>query len=448
MKARPLIIVTFPWESLIFPFILTLLGIQFLGGKLPGEAFKGNEVVSTLVLVVVAIATYLHPARTLELFLALQLPAYLLSNSGAVGNEMVSYVSFVIAVVLLFRKIILRKTLTPFPGTGLSLALCGLAVLQWFRAAQLLDTLPLLMDIVSFCIVLAAFNDPRMFDFRRLRLSFVFGMAVSAVLVLTHEFPFETRVGYDLGLNANYFGHMAGFALLLASSIRTRLPFTILQWVICGILGLLLVLSESRMAIFGFGCCFLLLFLLERKYFQFALSALAVVVSVLIVSHANLEDYQSISYRLASPFVEGFESSGAMRASIWAYLLTMIKQYWVFGVGLGNIPLFTAEEGLLVYGQGLQSHNIYLTLLLEFGFSGFLLVVLWQLRMLAYGKSLREEGALGIAMLVYMILEGFFSGMNLSFFTAIVMVISIQVKSHGHPMAYRLLAGKTRPRAT
>jgi len=419
----------FPWESLVISSILTISGLSFLGVKEPGEGVAGDVFASSIVLLIAAVAGFFRPRVALETFLSAQVPLYLLANSGVVGNAMFSYISFVLAASYTLRKYLQDREFSPFPGTWIAVGLLGVAALQWTRSSQMSDTFPVLLDFASFALVFFTFGCSREFDVRRLCLCYFLGMAASSVFILASEFALEVRLGVGLGLNPNYFGHMGGLGLLLGLLIPVRPRLRVVKYVACALLSVLVVLTESRMAVYGVVVSVVIASIIRRDYRQFSMVLLLALVSILVVSRADLEDYHSATYRLVSPFTEHIESSGAMRGSIWEYMLDILKDNWIEGVGMGNIPLLSAEEGLIIYGKGLQSHNIYLTLLIEYGIAGFLLAVLWQVRILVGGIALKGRGGLLVAVSVYLIMEGFFSGLNLNFIAALMILVAVPAQA-------------------
>lgn len=432
---RPSVRASIPWESLLVSLLLTLVGVGLLAGKLPEESIHGSVLASVLLLLVGTAATVLSPQKTTEIFLAAQVALYLLSNGGVVGNSINTYLSVVIAAVILVKRRAAIGRFRSSPGAALAVGLAVISALQWLRAAEMMDSLPVLLDIIAFAVVLVGWDDRNGLDYRRLRLCFVGGVLVAMIIVMAREYPFEERLGFGLGLNPNYFGHTAALALLFAATLGVQRSLTMLKLATCAVLVTALLASESRTAIYSVAGCILLYALFERNFKLTFFSALGPVALAIIVLTVNVYDSTSVSYRLASPFIDTFDIAGARRSAIWEYLFLVLRDHWAVGVGFGNIPILTANAGLTVYGVGLQSHNMYLSVAVEMGFAGLLLVVLWQLRMLAYGLLHRRNGALLVSVLVYLILEASFDGTNLNFLSGVAILLALFTADAGrHPL--------------
>jgi O-antigen ligase len=301
-----------------------------------------------------------------------------------------------------------------------------LAVIQWLRAFDKLDSLPALLNIVVFALLLVGWDDMIGVDRHRLRLSFAAGTLVACVFVLIHEYPLDGRMGAGLGLNPNYFGYLAGLALLfLAGGEGMDKRFGLLTFS-CGLfLSFFVYLTDSRAAIYGAALCVGLIPVLQRNVTRALVWSVPAAGLAVIVSGVDPFDYTAFSYRLASPFIDTFAVSGSMRSAIWEFLVQLLKDHWLLGIGFANIPAYTETAGLTVYGTGVQSHNIYLTLSIEMGIAGALLFILWQLRMLAYGLAAGRRGALLVSVLLYLIVEGFLGGTNLTFLSGVAILLAL-----------------------
>ncbi len=81
---------------------------------------------------------------------------------------------------------------------------------------------------------------------------------------------------------------------------------------------------------------------------------------------------------------DAVESGGSGRISIWIVGLQSLKQFFLQGAGLGNFPFaynkFITSEAANVAGYSRAAHNTYLSVLVELGFIGFLimLVMIWM----------------------------------------------------------------------
>jgi O-antigen ligase len=355
-----------------------------------------------------------------------------------VGYSTASYLAFVIAI-LLARYLKQARSESELPGTLWLLCLAVLVFLQFFRSASMRDSFPVLCDILSFTVVIWCFPRISRTDLQRAGSAFIIG-TVGAGLAFLFVSPISAyRLGFELGFNPNELGYVIGAALLLlASGSVVRKEHFAFWWMVTA-LSVLLVLTQSRTSIYAcFGAIVLFLFL-RRKRLLAASLALAAVALLSVGYVRQVDDPFSLTGRLASPISESFDESSAQRARIWGFLLTQVGSYWKWGAGLRNVSEITAEAGIGVIGPagnvsiGYQSHNLYLTTLLELGVLGLCFLLAWQFGILYRGLRQSDSSALLIPMMLYVMIQGFFGGFfggyNLNFLSAFLLVAAYRVQS-------------------
>jgi O-antigen ligase len=124
--------------------------------------------------------------------------------------------------------------------------------------------------------------------------------------------------------------------------------------------------------------------------------------------------------RFASPFAQSVERSGAARAFVWALLISRVGDYWLYGVGLGNTPLITAQASQME-AKGLHAHNFYLDCFVDLGILGLLLAVVWHARLVWRALRWRRSHPALLPMVIYFLVEAMFSGLNMNFMTWLVL---------------------------
>lgn len=418
-----------PWGTLIASVSLTLFACTRINQW--GTFFTNANLFSTFsVLIAATIGSLLWPWQTTRTFFCLYLGLRLFSVTGLLGYDTATYLSLVIAAVLPRHVQSARKPVPKLPGTALVLGLAALVTLQFFRATNLPGALPILCDVIAFALVIWKFPAISEQVFRVCIEGFITGvLAAGLILVLQSSEP-ESRLGFEFGFNPNDLGSLVGAALLFAVS---GYFFNKKRWLLWGVVPLLLLLllaTESRTSIFASCACVgIVLALRKPRVFWVLLLCGSIVLGYLTYRKMLDPDPESLSGRLASPFSESFEASGAHRAVIWGFLLTQASQYWKWGMGLKNVENLTEEVGIISVADainnmriGLQSHNIYLTSLLEFGILGLILLVAWQATIFVFSIKRRAKYPLLLAAMLYFSIQGFFQGLNLNFVCGLLLV--------------------------
>jgi len=148
-------------------------------------------------------------------------------------------------------------------------------------------------------------------------------------------------------------------------------------------MGLALVFTYSRGGYIGIGALlFLNLIFLwmyryklsSQAYLGKALSLLSMLVAVILVLAVTVNTF---SDRVVS--IKEDKTGGSSRLFIWEDLLD-VAQKNPFGVGLGNVSVYTAEHRSEYHTAGSVAHNNFLQILVETGYVGFLsyLFFLWS----------------------------------------------------------------------
>lgn len=440
-----------PWGGMLLSLFLTYLACHRWSAT--GSSSANESVLFTVLLAACAVlAASTVPGGTLRTFLTLYLALEALGVSGIIGYSTARYLALLIAALLARRLSQVRESAIVLPGIPWLLCLAVVFFLQFFRSWSMRNSLPLLCAGLTFTLVVWSFPWFSKTDVRRAVNAFIMGTvgAGLAFLLLNPLNTYPNRLGFDLGFNPNELGNVVGAALLLlASGFFIRREHFAFWWTVA-VLAVLLALTQSRTSMYA---CFggIVLFLFLRKKRLIAVSLALATVALLIIGYAREPDDDpfSLTGRLASPVTQSVEDSSTLRrVIIWSYLLTTISSHWKWGVGLGNIPQLTAEadlgevwEGADRVTQGYQSHNLYLTVLLEFGILGLIFLLAWQLKVISWGIRRSFDLALVVSMMFYLILQGFFQGANLDFLSAFLLVAAYRGQSERGREGHEIRAG-------
>ncbi len=424
-----------PWGTALFALFLAL--VAFLKSSAAGpSSTQGNVLLTVSLGAGTALAVSTFPAGTLHTFLGLYLALEVLAVNSMVGYSTLTYLSLVIAGLLACCIGQFHKSSIALPGIPWLLCLAVVVFLQFIRSASMRDAFPVLCDEIAFTLVLWSFSQIPRTDIGKATAAFIVGTCGAGLAFLFLSPLTGSRLGFDLGFNSNELGNVVGAALLLLASSLSFRRQRVMFWGIAGILGVLLVLSESRTSTYAcFGGIVLFLFLRRKRWIAVSL-ALAAVALVLVSYWKQLDDDPfALAGRLASPVSLSFEESSAQRAKIWGFLLTQVSDHWKWGIGLRNVSEMTAEAGIGTtvasnnFFTGYQAHNLYLTLLLELGILGLVLLLGWQLRILSWGFRRPFDNALLICMMLYLMSEGFFQGVMPNFLSAFLLIAAWRVQS-------------------
>jgi O-antigen ligase len=172
-------------------------------------------------------------------------------------------------------------------------------------------------------------------------------------------------------INANYFGMMIEFTVLIALyRAYTNRKFIPLYAVIIGMnmLGMYLCGSMSALAAMS---CGIIVFLLYKRRYKLSALYVAALLAFFLVNHFLPSIF---------PRVEAIGSTTDQRISIWHGAVIGISQTPLFGRGLRAYSII--HDSLGTYAT-YHCHNLYLDCLLNFGVVGctvFLIFFGWHLR--------------------------------------------------------------------
>ena len=134
-----------------------------------------------------------------------------------------------------------------------------------------------------------------------------------------------------------------------------------------GISGVALILTFSRGCWLGIlFAIFILAVMIDRRFI--ILGIIALISLPFILPETIINRFMSIGNME--------DSSTSYRVFIWMGTLAMLKDYWLSGVGMG-ITSFNTIYPLYSYHNvsAPHSHNLYLQVIVEYGFVGFLTMV-------------------------------------------------------------------------
>ena len=206
------------------------------------------------------------------------------------------------------------------------------------------------------------------------------------------------------GIHPNLAGHIIALFLLPAIALALWAPGRRIRWtaaVIGGLLGLILVLSQSRGAwIAVAGALAVMPWLRYRRWWTVVL-ALVVVAGILAAWRGP-----AVLESMLFPINGGEEVSVNTlpgRLEIWSRAMLLLRDFGLTGGGAGNFeqvlmtlypPFFTGIQG----GFG-HAHNVYLQMAVDFGLPGLVIFVALLLGMAAslvaaarLGKAVPAEG--------------------------------------------------------
>ncbi|MDP4152331.1 MAG: O-antigen ligase family protein [Bacillota bacterium] len=213
--------------------------------------------------------------------------------------------------------------------------------------------------------------------------------------------------------NPNVFGEFlillipVAFALLIGKKTGGRY-----EWIVSiFFMGLALVYTYSRGAWLAFILAFgLYLLIINKVFIKLAtLCLLAVPFLPAVLPHSVVGRISSIGNMS--------DTSTAYRVNIWVGTLRMLKHFWVTGIGTGT-DIFTQvypAYALSGAAYALHPHNLFLNIIVEMGFLGFIcflfILVFYFKRVLGSRFDIDDVDtknmitALGVGMLAY-VLQG------------------------------------------
>ena len=416
---------------------LTYLSVPKLVLRQVDVAVSGDVGTSVILLAVGLGLGWRQPQTGFNLLLACQLPLYLISVGGGLGSSIVVYLNLSLVVAYCYRIEDQRTPRTKsLPGTVVGLCLLGLIFLQWVRSSDLKDNVRVLLDASAAVLVFSKLPTLGPTALRNAARSYVWGVTGTSLILLSEEFGKSPRLGTLLHFNPDAAGYAAGAAILIVLSKEVFGLAVGSRVLLSAPLTTLLYFSGGRGAFFGALAGALVLLTLQRRYkLLFAISPIAIGGVYFMIT--GLQDTTFLVNRLVSPFTESFSESSSQRDHIWGYLLNDSDAHWLVGGGIGDTQRLTEEGGLIISGHALQSHNVYLTLLIESGILGVLLFVLMQAKIVAFAARAPAATALMSAMFAYYLVQGFFSGMNFGFEMAFMLTVAFTTRER---VASRMLS--------
>ncbi len=179
------------------------------------------------------------------------------------------------------------------------------------------------------------------------------------------------------------------FSLLIPISLSIEKIFgqksLKMKTLLIAVLGLMIfsvIISGSRGGLLGVLIIFLLYAFLIKK--RFLLLTLMVLMGIVLLELAPDYFFER---------VEGVaDSGGAGRMTIWIYGISILKQNWLYGVGLNNFPMAYSEFAHFTpFTQAIYrgAHNQYLQVLVELGIIGFTVMTV---SIVAHYKTLTLKG--------------------------------------------------------
>jgi len=171
--------------------------------------------------------------------------------------------------------------------------------------------------------------------------------------------------------NPNYLAEYLLLSLPPAIALWFQHPRRRLEMaLIIGAMGLTLVLTGSRGGQLAFAIALALLVLM-----RFPRWTVLLVLGALVVWQVAPA---SITNRLMTAF-SAQHTSNQYRINVWLGVLSMVKNYWALGTGLGAEAFGRVyQQFMLPAARAAHAHNTYLQMLAEMGVFGFLFF-LWSL---------------------------------------------------------------------
>lgn len=217
----------------------------------------------------------------------------------------------------------------------------------------------------------------------------IFGFVYAFFAILQSVLSPDKIYGlYDVSLKSSYgsFVNRHNFAAFIEMAIAVPLGMMFVGAVekdrkllfitAIGLMGIALILSGSRGGLVAFLAEIFFLVILTTKtknYNQFALKAgLSVALVVIVIVGAIMVGGESSLTRISDTVGSNDVTSG--RTEIWSVSLQIIKDYPIFGVGLGAYSIaYTPYDTLNGLSRVEQAHNDYLQVLTDAGLIGLII---------------------------------------------------------------------------
>ncbi len=403
----------------VYSLVLTSLAVLVVGY---GPTYVPNIAITIAIVIAASIAAAKYPSHTISWYAATYLPLKVLATNSVIGYTTPTYALLAIAIVMYFTCRKLPQRSPRLPGQSAAWLFAAVILAQLPRTTDPAGALVVLCNASCFALMLCVLPKLSEYAIYRTLQYFAFGV-LGAAPILWFATASDPRLGESLGLNANDLACVSGAALLLFTS-KLVIPGSKIAVLIIGTMGLIfLAETGSRTSFISFIGCYSLFRVLQGRGIKARFKAAAIVLLFFVAASTLVVKFgsASVSERMMSPFTEDFDQSSAIRAAMWVYLWQQIPNYWEFGTGLQNVMRVTEQSGmrkLVFVGDstkdpvGFQSHNLYLTAILELGAVGLGTMLCWQLAVIKTGIISASSHPLLLPMFLFFTIHGFFQGLN------------------------------------
>jgi hypothetical protein len=402
----------------VYSFVLTSIAVLLVSSvsiHVPGAA------ITIAILVAASGAAAKYPGHAISWYAATYLPLKVAATNYLVGYTTPTYALLAIAIVIFITKPNTPSFSPRLPGLWAAWLFTVVVLAQSLRTTDPGSAMVVACNALCFALLLTVLpRFSRGVIYRTLQY-FAFG-ALGAAPILWLRCAADPRLGESLGLNPNELGCVMGAALLLLTSTMV-MPGNRLGAFSLGGLGVVfLARTGSRSAFVGFLFSYALFWLVKAQNVKARLRAVLVLMLFFAAMSALILKFgaSASSNRLMSPFTEDFNQASPIRAKMWGYLLQEVPTYWKFGAGLANVNTITADWGFTIdmahIGEpdpvGLETHDIYLTAILELGVVGLGAMLCWQLAVIKQGIVSGHRSPLFLPMFCFLTTMGLFQGLN------------------------------------
>ncbi|MFN6945102.1 MAG: O-antigen ligase family protein [Cytophagaceae bacterium] len=304
-----------------------------------------------------------------------------LSISGATGPTITKFLGILTIIVLLLKGLFekkLKKLSTPSIYWLILIIYAILSIVWAYNPYPVRSILPTAIGLLSLYLIASSYKI-RGTDFDTLKWYIVAGGFLSAIYTI-YIYVFmnlgETRVSLNISEERTSDPNMFAFSLLLPASIciervlnQRKKALKAILIVMFGFIISGILLTGSRGGTLGLVAIIVIYtFYTKNKLWM---------VTIFLGASIILMPFVPWSF-LLERWDTALEGGGAGRTTIWYYGLKMFAHYWLIGAGLNNFVIvysefahFTPFSHTIYRG----SHNIYLQILVELGFVGFILFI-------------------------------------------------------------------------
>lgn len=304
-------------------------------------------------------------------------------------------------------------------GAGLLWMLTGLGV-----ARDEFIVLRTLLMWTSFALVAVFVANASPRQIRMVLWTIVAGAVLTSLIAVASGTAQEARAGATAveGRAQGSFTHPAQLAFFLVMSlppalvliVKSRAALRVLASAAAMVIITVLVLTLTRGAILGAGAslAIMLIWVPFRKVAAVVLVALLLFATLNADAISRSEQLNLVGARLATITNTSEARVNNSRLRIWSTVPRMSADHPVFGIGVGNFKDWSLTYGLVEGGQPFaHAHNVGLTVLVEQGVPGALLLLLTLFlifRLAASALRNRRHRDFGYAMAPIAALGGLF----------------------------------------